>query len=485
IALLVHPIQIVNLPITLGLLLVLYALSGRMNLVRERAFKLAGAVVLSVMTAAVWLLPFLSYATSRYLMESNKRRVSLSDMGDSIFNGTLYPGMWLFTAVLGFAGGVALLRSKNPRQLLVGLLFFVFMLIGSNECAALLAQMLSKASAQKIEYMRFLTLLRPYWAMAAAWALCCLFVPRWAVYGLAPVSGANNENVIMESAEKTLNSWTISRIFLQTLIFSFVSFPLLIPFCRSWYTERRDMRMAVESGRNNSVRSELIEWINQRAAETPGFFRVVVFDKMHIHSLFDLATQVSVPVYNLGFSPVSNFFYQLGEYDPRIMEALSVRYIIATEARQDELWELYQRDDDPLIPVGRFDTLYISEFANWNPQRFQIIDGSGEVKLISFEDEKIALEAMPEASGKLRLPVTYFERWEATRNGEPVKITTSEIGLQNRSAFMTVDLQPGRYEFVFRRHWQEKVGALLTVTGLLCMLWMFIAQKIKSNRICQ
>ena len=477
VSLFIHPIQIVNLPLTLGLLLLLYVLYGRFSLLRERFPKIAAAAILSLMIAAVWLLPFSFYAASRYVKESNKAWVSLSQMGDSIYYGTLFPGMWLFTAVLGPLGGVALLCSKKPRRLLVGLLFFIFMLIGSNEFAALLAQLFSKASAQKIEYLRFSTLLRPYWAMAAAWALVRIFSPKAVVSGLSLTKVITKEGETKELSQNSCSKPPIGRIFAQTFVCSFVALPLLIPFFHGWYLERHEMKMTTESRRDNNIRGGLVSWISQRAAETPDFFRVAVFDEMHMHSLFDLATQVSVPVYNLGFSPVSNFFYQLGEYDPRIMEALSVRYIIATESQQEKLWKLHQRSDALLKPVGRFDKLYISEFANWNPKRYQIVNGAGEVKLVSFEDEKIVLEASPGSTGELRLPVTYFERWEAARNGEPIEIKISEIGLQNRSAFMTVDLKPGRYEFSFKRHWQEKVGFLLSVIGLVMTAWILVGKK--------
>ena len=66
--------------------------------------------------------------------------------------------------------------------------------------------------------------------------------------------------------------------------------------------------------------------------------------------------------------------------------------------------------------------------------------GAGEIELAEFRDEEITLRAASGAHGGLRLNVSYFPKWHATRDGVPVPITPATDPEVERSAFMEVPL---------------------------------------------
>lgn len=115
--------------------------------------------------------------------------------------------------------------------------------------------------------------------------------------------------------------------------------------------------------------------------------------------------------------------------------------------------------------------LNVYAFTEWNPDPFVITNGAGEVELAEFRDEEITLRAAPGAHGVLRLNVSYFPKWHATRDGVPVPITPAADPDVERSAFMQVPLLPGTYRFRYQRDLTDYAGTLLCAIGVAgCLL---------------
>jgi hypothetical protein len=104
-------------------------------------------------------------------------------------------------------------------------------------------------------------------------------------------------------------------------------------------------------------------------------------------------------------------------------------------------------------------------FRDWNPNPFEIRQGAGEIRLMEFGDEEIVLRAEPGAHGLLRLNVSYFPKWHATRDGAPGPISATPAPGVDNSAFMQVPLLPGTYRFRYQKDASDYVGSLLCVLG--------------------
>ena len=222
---------------------------------------------------------------------------------------------------------------------------------------------------------------------------------------------------------------------------------------------------ATKSGdRLNADRAAVVQWIRDVHTKDPRFFRVAARgNDVSDHSLIDLGTELPVPMIHLGYTPAVPFRYTLGassEFLPvpsdsnETFQTLNVRYVISKVPVQRPDWR----------HLRQFGTLALYEVTDWNPNPYVVTEGQGEVELVRFEDEAITFRVADGAQGKLRLNVSYFPRWSASRNGQPIAIDVSSAG--QGTGFMTVDLAPGTYEFRFSRGAAEWLGLLMAVAGV-------------------
>jgi hypothetical protein len=139
------------------------------------------------------------------------------------------------------------------------------------------------------------------------------------------------------------------------------------------------------------------------------------------------------------------------------------------------------RSDFLLLKV--FDQkLWLYQYREWNPAPFEI-NGAGPVEVKQFGDEDIVLQAQPGAHGLLRLNVTHYPKWHATRDGLPVPITLVSLPGLEHSAFMQVELSPGLYHFHFRRDMTDYAGTILCLLGTAGCVALARWDKILERKI--
>ena len=100
------------------------------------------------------------------------------------------------------------------------------------------------------------------------------------------------------------------------------------------------------------------------------------------------------------------------------------------------------------------------------------------MRLVKFSDEDIMLRAAPGAHGKLRLNVSYFSRWHAYRDGQPLPITVSFLPeAPNDTGFISVPLSAGRYRFVFERTLTDRLAMPIGAVGIACCLLLLFGDR--------
>jgi hypothetical protein len=214
-----------------------------------------------------------------------------------------------------------------------------------------------------------------------------------------------------------------------------------------WHSQRQDL----------AARSAFVTWAKTQLPRESGFFRIAHGFDQDEHSLTDLAIEVPYPFYKIYLTPTGHFKYNLGSSSPEALRAANVRFVL-TEHHINRPDFLLDRTFDHQL------TLYA--FRDWNPQPFEISQGEGDVNLVEFRDEEILLRAGPGAHGLLRLNVSYFPKWHATRDGIPVPITTASLQGVENSAFMQVPLLPGTYRFRYQKDASDYAGTFLCVLGI-------------------
>ena len=235
--------------------------------------------------------------------------------------------------------------------------------------------------------------------------------------------------------------------------------PLLYPCIQTFVHEEvlRPTKWAADRP-DLVARAAFIKWANTELPHSSGFFRIAHGFDQDEHSLTDLGIDVPYPLYKIFRTPTGDHFkYALGSDSNAALRAVNVRFVLA-EHPLNRADFLLQRN------FGQGMLLYT--FKNWNPQPFEILQGGGGVQLEQFEDETIVLRADSTAHGLLRLNVTYFPKWHASRDGQSVPIKPISVPGVSDSLFMQVPLAPGLYRFEYRRGFSDYAGSILCLVGI-------------------
>jgi hypothetical protein len=236
-----------------------------------------------------------------------------------------------------------------------------------------------------------------------------------------------------------------------------LTLPVLVPAVQLFWARHVRKSMVTEADRPLlRDRQALVQWLRHELPKD-GFYRVGVF-MGHNHELMDLGAEIDRPIYKRGFTPASDFVYQMNEQMPELLQAINLRFAISKVY-------LPPVDFESLATFGAY-TVY--RFKRWQPDPFEVIEGRGPVKLERFGNREIVLRAAAGASGKLRLNVSYFSRWHAYRDGKPVPLTITYLReAPETTGFMTVKLQPGRYRFAFEPTLADSAAVPLGLFGVL------------------
>jgi hypothetical protein len=469
-ALLSHPLQLVYVPILCATALVLSIFVVGWSRLRISAPYGAAAVGFGLLIGAAWYLPFL--AQSDYSRSYGWQWASLDQIGANIYQGTLFPagatlfprevvpsyamayvpetvdGLAVYVTVLSILALPLLFLSGRLLPLLVATLTFLLLVGASSSLHDAMGLPKWWASYDRMEWARLSMLFKPFMCVGAA-------VGVWALW-----TGLKSASTLMLLRPTTM--WNgYARVVIAVALVLWPTLPGMIVAVNRHVFQTT----ATRSGdRLNGDRAAVVQWIRDAHTKDPRFFRVAARGKdVSDHSLIDLGTELPVPMIHLGYTPAVPFRYTLGKSSEFLavpsdsnetFQTLNVRYVISKVPVHRPDWR----------HLRQFGTLALYEVADWSPNPFVITAGQGEVELVRFEDEAITFNVAEGAQGTLRLNVSYFPRWSAFRNGQPIPIAVTAAG--QGTGFMTVNLAPGTYEFRYSRGAAEWLGLLMALSGV-------------------
>ena len=470
-ALLSHPLQLVYLPILCATAFVLSTFVVGWTRLRTSAPYAVAAAGFGLLIGALWYLPFLAYRS--YSRAYGWQWASLDQIGANIYQGTLFPagatlfprevipsnamayvpetvdGLAVYVTVLSLLALPILFLSRRLLPMLVSALMFLLLVGASSSLHDAVGLRQWWAGYDLMEWARFSMLFKPFMCVGAA-------VGVWALW-----TGLQHSASRIGPLRPT-GTWDgYARVVIAVTLVLWPTLPGIIVAVNRHVLQTT----ATKSGdRLNGDRAAVVQWIRGIHTKAPRFFRVAARgDDVDDHSLIDLGTELPVPMIHLGYTPAVPFRYTLGKSSEFLavpsdsnetFQTLNVRYVISKVAVQRPDWR----------HLRQFGRLALYEFTDWNPNPYVITEGQGEVELVRFEDEAIVFRVADGAQGKLRLNVSYFPRWSASRNGRPIAIDVSSAG--QGTGFMTVDLAPGTYEFRFSRGVAEWLGLVMAVFGV-------------------
>jgi hypothetical protein len=449
-----HPIELIYL----GLLLLAAVLAGLFTPEIRTArgtVRLLVAYALSALVAAVWLLPFVS--SGKQTTPMGVWWDSTYELGKGLITLDAFPGTIGYVLAFGVLACVLLLRS---RQFSLLLCVFMALLVPALSNSSLIDELhLPELSASfgKIQWLRMATMAKPFW-FAMAGYLAVIFLRRATQLLPAEALGGSER-----------------RSLARNVIFGMVVAQLTLPFAvqagQTFFTSNIAKSLNTEADRElDRDRTSLVEYL-QTSLPDDGFYRVCI-STGHNHDLLDIGTQIDRPIYKRGFTPAENFIYKMNTEDDAVLQAVNVRYMVVKK------W----LPPDKFRQLAQFGIYQVYEYKLWKQQPYVVTQGSGEVSVERFESDEIVVRAAPGSKGKLRLNVSYFPRWHAYRDGEPVSLWPSVLPeAPNNTGFMTVWLEPGVYTFRFELNALDRVSAWLSVLAIALSLGLVLGGRLGSG----
>ncbi len=427
-AMLVHPLQLVHFMI-LAVVLLLAAVFTEQK-VLTAATRVGVAYGIGAGVASIWLLPF--FSTSDYTLKYGALWETSFELGTQLYNGSVLAGSWAAIALIGIVGTVAALKDRRPEVLALGLMVVVPLATGTATFLAefQIADLIKNATS--IQFVRFVIILKPYLFLLAGFAV----VRAWQSQSDVPRS----------------------RIASATLLFliTVLSLPIVFGTFETIRTKQFQRKLIPVTSRIYAAdRQAFATWYAQQP-KAKGVARIGLAFPYREHTMADFGTEVPASFIKLGETPSTTFKYKVGQNSKVALDATNVRYVISPTPQNQPHLKL----------VKEFEILKVYEVTSWTGDPF-VVKGSGNVDLTSFSDERLELEAGPNADGTLRLNVSNFPRWAAYRDGQAIDIDTQVVNGVMMSGFMSVPLKPGKYVFEFEQGWAERFGFLFFVLALL------------------
>lgn len=441
-SLLTHPTMLVPFVIVVPLALVaLWRTSPKAPLVHASWRAFVGLAIGAVIGSA-YFGPY--FAAREYSASYGHAGKSAYDYGVDFVDTTAIPALWTYVEVLAVVGIIAGLLSRRFGPLFNVLV--ILCLLGVFGQTFVDEFHLSSVAGlfESMQYQRFTILVKPYLFVAAA------SVPVLAVQA---------------SRSRFFGGTSLVARAVVAGVVVFVLAPIAVGFGGAYNDKFIDREVQTASERDHlEERRELVPWIKANLPQDE-FYRLAIMVGGDDHRFLDLGTELDVPIYQAGFAPSSAFKHNSTRTDTRSLKAHNVRYALSFDT-------LKSRD---FVLLKKFKSIGLYEFKHWEPDIFKVTSGSGDVKLTHFDDERVDLIAAPGAHGRLRLNITNFPRWKATRDGVEIPIGTEELRGNSATAFISVPLEPGEYSFRYQLGAVEQLPRLLLPLALLFALALTLA----------
>jgi hypothetical protein len=393
--------------------------------------RLLGALGLAGAQAGLFLVPML--ARSDATPDVGMLGISVADLGRRLIELQVYNSMWPVVTVFGLLGCVLALRRRLTAGLFLTASAGVFVLLSSDLLVHVLHAERLTAGVLKLEAPRMLVAAKLFWFPLVAYA--AVTVLRRPV-GLAGGYGGSRRIV----------RWLVCLLLLV---------PVIGPAWQRLYAGEIAKTLEPPSPYWTDLQT-FFEWSRIERAQSSEHYRIAYALPTHDHIATTAPVFDQTLFYKIGYTPVQQFrsFPLSGE--PALLEALSVKYVLAGHLLESPDFSL-ERD---------FGQLKLHRFRRYRPQPFTLI-GSGKAELVRFDPERIELRLSGIAPGsRLKLHVANFDRWQATLGGREVPISPAPVHGFEQPILMEVPAADGDLVFRYVRRAPDWIGLVLSLSAL-------------------
>ena len=446
-ALITHQVMLVALAVSVPLLCVAH----RWGPERARApavLRALGALAFGASLAGFFLVPFFTHSADT--LDLGWLHVPLATALERLFTGETFQNFAIALHFLGLLGIALGLRGRTQGSRFFALAALACTLLASDVLVRTLHLERVLPSLVKLEVNRLLLVAKLFWFPLVGYALteCVRFARRLLeTAGLAP---------------------RVARAVLVLCCAAPFAFPSV------WRPLARNLQRPVTGAADLpdwAALEELAAWSRAARARSSEHYRIAyeLWRGNHLPTLMPVFDHTLL--YKAGTTP-TQIFKNLprAEHDPDLYAALSVKYVVTPEPR-DEAW---------LRPVRRFGGLSVYEFLGYRPEPFTLL-GPGHAELVEFSPERIVLRLSDTGpSTRLKLHVASYGRWRATQRGAELPIATVPVYSYRYPLLMEVAASNGELVFEYVERPADIAGlllSLLALPGLLGALWLAREQR--------
>ena len=469
-AVLCHPVVLIFLALIAVVCIIAALLADDASTLSSSA-RLFCACLLAIAVASLWLIPFLStreYTSAMGVFWDTTYQMGRDLLSLSTFKGTLPAVLALGILALPFT-----LRTREFGKLFIALGALVVPLVSSSSFVDELHLAEVNPVFTKVQFLRMATMVKPFWFALSG-------------FGLVTLIRLTRRNVPVPPFPRPDPAETAAPSYVRTtslhILVALLTLPFLVPLVQVFLVDHvLKHQRTVHDREYLQARTNLTRYLHEHLPDD-GFYRLGIF-MGHNHELIDLATEIGHPIYKHGFTPCTNFIYKMQGQDAEILRAVRVRYVISKQPL----------DAGDFTVVKRFGIYGLYKFKHYDPHPYDLLGGQADVRMRRFDDEHIEFDVADVAAdgaGQLQLPVSWFPRWHAYRDGQPIELTRRSLAAEaDKTGFITLPLAPGHYEVRFERSGADHFAVVLGLCsiGLCLLLWggaYYAPVGQRCNRIC-
>ena len=203
------------------------------------------------------------------------------------------------------------------------------------------------AAFSKVQFVRLSTMVKPFWFVLAAYFAVAAFDARHAIGRARPTRRRRRGHGSRESL--ATSAVLAASVALLDAAGAGADGAGVLGAPRA-----QDDGHRVDAAAARATAAALEQWLTHNLPKD-GFYRVGVF-MGHNHELLDLGTLIDRPIYKRGFTPASNFIYQMQDRDPAILDAVNLRFAISKQFLPAE-------DFEPVASFGHYTRVSLPALA--------------------------------------------------------------------------------------------------------------------------
>lgn len=444
-AILIHPIAVLGLILVSITAFVSYLATQSVNLaIARRAcirYLCALAIILSI--GAYFLLPY--FTDADFIRTQTGSLPSVQQIGHKISELSLFSNQSVIVNLCGIIALVLFPFSNKFWPLYIAMTVLFGLLVSSQDISTWLSFLKKAESLTHLRLSDLALILKCFFFTGAAFVLIKSLT---ALQSLTDI-------VKIESGK--------GRAMLRTLLMAVLVAAVFAPLLRQtdWLQIGKNSATFNSEADHEKDLNNVAKWLKKRTQKKAVLDRVALWQSNSKMELLDLSFRIPQLIYPGVQTETINYKFKPESHNNSLLDYLQVRYIVTDKSSLSRKY--YKRRT-------KFGKYRIYENKKYTKNPWRIIRGSGKIRNLKIQPERITFETNKSSSGKAMLFVSHYNRWKLTVNDADRPIEGRAFKGLPYTHFMTFDMEPGKYQLEFKRNAIDYLSVILSIVGILLLI---------------